>query len=124
MAFELPKLVIPGLVAGADLSSAQFLFGYIDNLGKVQVNTTLGGICDGVIQDKPVADQAVELAPAGVSKVVAGGVVNPGDLVGSDATGKAILAASGTVFRGRALTGSSGANELISVFLGITGVAP
>jgi hypothetical protein len=95
MAYEGALKTVPGLVAGADLSSAQFRFGKINTSGKVVVATAAGEYCDGVIQNDPdAADKAVTLANGGVTKLVAGGAVTAGDRIMTDANGAAITAAA------------------------------
>ena len=94
MAYEGNLQIVPGLVAGADLSSDQFKFAVI-SAGDVIVNTVLGGPIDGVLQDKPdTAGKAVSLANLGVSKVLAGAPISKGARVESNALGKAITAAA------------------------------
>jgi len=92
MAYEGNKSCIPGLAAGADLSSDQFKFVKITASGVIK-NVTNGGVCDGVLQDKPdAAGRAATVQDAGVSKVYSGAAVAKGELVMSDANGKAVVA--------------------------------
>lgn len=95
MAYEGALQVIPGLVAGADLSSSQFRFGKINTSGKVVVANAAGEYVDGVLQDTPdAADKAVTLANGGVTKLVLGGSVTAGDRLMPDANGAGITAAA------------------------------
>jgi hypothetical protein len=95
MAYEGNLRTVPGLVAGEDLSSSQFLFGKINTSGKVVTGNTEGEFLDGVIQNDPdAADKAVTLADAGVTKVKCGGSVTAGDRIMGDANGKAVTAAA------------------------------
>jgi hypothetical protein len=92
MAYEGNVSCIPGVAAGGDLSSDQYKFVKLTASGAL-VNTTNGGVCDGVLQDKPNASgRAATVMDAGVSKVLAGAVVAKGALVMSNAVGKAITA--------------------------------
>lgn len=92
MCFENPKNLIPGVVAAEDLTNHQYKFMIIGASGAV-LNTTVGAPVDGVLQDPVASGQAAGIAPSGVSKVVAGDAVAEGDLVMSNALGKAITAA-------------------------------
>jgi hypothetical protein len=117
MAFEslFRGLTIP---AGSDLSSSQFFFMIINSSGRLAIPAGAGDPVDGVLQDKPdAAGVAGALAFDGVSKVEAGAAVSVGDLVQSDAAGKAIPALSGTHAAGKAITAAAADGEVISVLL-------
>ena len=93
MAYESALCNIAGLTASGDLSADQFKFMKITAAG-VALNTTNGGFCDGVLQDKPeAADRAACVASSGVSKVKAGAAFAKGARLMSDATGRAVTAA-------------------------------
>ncbi|HZT29506.1 MAG TPA: capsid cement protein [Bryobacteraceae bacterium] len=96
--------------ASADLSASQFCFVVVNSSGQLALPSA-GGEADGILQDKPNAQGVqAELAVLGVSKVVVGtGGVTAGDLLATDANGKAVTAASGNKILGRALaTGAAG----------------
>lgn len=94
MAHEGNLQIVPGLTAGADLSSDQFKFGKI-SAGGVVLASVSGEPVDGVIQDKPaVAGRAVSLAYSGVTKVVAGAAVAKGARIQPNALGLAITGAA------------------------------
>ncbi|HUX46409.1 MAG TPA: hypothetical protein VMV58_00215 [Desulfosporosinus sp.] len=95
MAFEGSLTCIPGMKAGENLSSSQFLFGKINTAGDVVKLTTAGAYPSGVIQNDPISGSEVAIACAGVTKVVCGASVTAGSRVMSNALGKAITAASG-----------------------------
>lgn len=81
--------------AGADLSTKQYLFHVMATDGQIDPVGTQGIDANGVLQNKPdAAGKAATLRVYGVSKVVAGGAINPGAKVMSDNTGKAIAASS------------------------------
>jgi hypothetical protein len=96
------------LPASGDLSASQYCFVTTNNAGNVAV-TGAGLSADGVLQDKPTAaGQSSEVAPLDgcISKVVVGGTaatLTAGDLVASDAAGKAVTATTGNYILGRAL---------------------
>lgn len=104
--------------AGQDLSGSLYRFGVIASDGQVDPVASAGGDADGVIMNKPTAaGQATTLAICGVAKVVVGtGGVTAGAKLQSDATGKAITAASADHVIGKALaTGAAG--DIIPVLL-------
>lgn len=97
MAYEGNLQIVPGLVAGADLSSDQFKFGKI-SAGGVVIATVSGEPVDGVIQDKPTAaNRSVSLGYSGVTKVVAGGIIAAGARIQPNANGLAITALAAAV---------------------------
>jgi hypothetical protein len=109
MAFEQTLRSI-GVPASADLSASQFCFMTVNSSGQLAAPTA-GGDADGILQDKPNAQGVQgELAMLGVSKVVVGtGGVTAGDLLATDASGKAVTATTGNKILGRALaTGAAG----------------
>lgn len=104
--------------AGADLSASLYRFGVVAADGQVDPVGTAGADADGVIMNKPTAaGQPTQLAVGGVAKVVVGtGGVTAGAKLQSDATGKAITAASTKHVVGKALaTGAAG--DIIPVLL-------
>ncbi len=95
MAYEGNIRNIPGLTAGADLSSDQFKFVKM-SAGGVILPTTSGEPVTGVLQDKPAASgRAASVAGVGsVTKVLAGGVIAKGARIQPNANGVAITAAA------------------------------
>ncbi len=95
MAWESPLYVIPGLVAGADLTESQFRF---MQLG-ANLAVTRAGIGDrtiGVLQNAPADTLGAEVMTAGVTKLLAGvGDLAVGDEVIPGANGTAIAAGAG-----------------------------
>lgn len=117
MAYEQPGFSFT-LPAGADFSGgAQFRFCDVSALGKA-VNPTNNGSVVGVRQTKSQTDEAATVVHSGISIVEAGGAVNAGDRVATNAVGQAVAAAgAGTVVVGRALETASGAGIQIAVLL-------
>ena len=113
-----------GLPASADLSASQFCFVVVNSSGQLALPTA-GGDADGILQDKPSA-QGVEgsVAVLGISKlVVAAAGVTAGDLIMTDAAGKAVTATAGKKILGRALaTGAGG--TIIPVLIQQKGAVP
>lgn len=90
------------LEAGADLSTKQYLFMVQATDGQVDPAGTQGIDVTGVLQNKPdAAGKAATIAIEGISKVVAGGAINPGALVMTSNAGKALTAASTALAVGR-----------------------
>jgi hypothetical protein len=117
MALE-SNLTCVTLEAGGDLSAGQLLFVDVAADGQVDVVASAGADAIGVLQNDPAAaGRAASVAVLGVSKVVAGAAVTAGARVQSDASGRAIAAATGDVVLGRALTAASAAGEVIEVLL-------
>ena len=121
MAYEGTLSTVPGVVASADLSTHQFKFMTLSSTGAA-LNTTAGGMCDGVLQNKPNAlGVAASVAFSGVSKVVAGAAVAKGARVMSNATGKAITGVATNIGVGRALEAAAADGDLIAVLLDTKG---
>ena len=109
MAYEQTLRTI-GVPASADLSASQFCFMTVNSSGQLALPSA-GGDADGILQDKPNAAAVEgELAVLGVSKLVVGTAgVTAGDLLATDANGKAVTAVTGNKILGRALgTGAAG----------------
>lgn len=75
----------------------------------------------GVLQSKPqVVGQEATIGIRGVSNVMVGQVLNPGDLVVSDAEGRAVKAGAGATALGVVIESTAkAANQLASVLLRI-----
>lgn len=99
--------------------SGQFLGVSMQASRVVQVCTTVGGLCYGVLQNTPMATEAADVGFLGVSKVVAGASVTFGAEIMCDASGRVItwVAGSGYYKMGLALETCAAANTLFSAFL-------
>ena len=105
------------LEAGGDLSAGQFRFVEVASDGQVDLVAAAGGSAVGVLLNDPDAQgKAATVAYAGRVKVVAAGTIAAGDLVQSDGSGEALLAASGDYVLGKCLVGGA-AGELVEVLL-------
>jgi hypothetical protein len=121
MAYENRGTNLPGIVAAADYSAAPHRFVSINNAAKAAL-VAAGARIDGVMENNPVADQAVSImGPGSVAKVEASAAIALGADVASAADGKAVTAASGNYIAGRALTVAGAAGELVSVWLTLPG---
>jgi hypothetical protein len=139
MAYEIRGMDV-SLPAAADLSAKQYLAMKVDNTGSIAV-AGAGEFTVGVLQDKPSAATRIgQVRVAGITKMVAGGVVTAGDLVAPDAAGKAKTAVkassntsdagaasdplAGSNVLGVALDAAANAGELITVLLLSAGAVP
>ena len=133
MAFEQPLFLISRR-AGAGLSAAQYRFVALNANGEVLL-AGAGDKAIGVLQNDPLQGQAATVQVLGISKVVAGGAINIGDYVASDASGKAKAAVAssantttgaitGSHIVGIALEAATAADQVISVLLIHAGGVP
>jgi len=123
MAYENVSTTVPGAEAAADLSAHQFKLVKMTSTG---VNLCgAGEAALGVLQNKPdaLAQAATVWGPGSTSKVVAGAAVAKGAKITSDATGRAVTAASGNYEAGQALDAASAAGNLITIFINPQGRA-
>lgn len=91
------------LIAGEDLSSAQFKFVTLEADGQVDLADAAGERALGVLLNQPTAGKAATVAMTGKVMVEAGAAVTAGDEIQTDANGDAITAATGDVVMGYAL---------------------
>ena len=91
------------LIAGEDLSSAQFKFVTLEADSQVDLADAAGERALGVLLNQPTAGKAATVAMTGKVMVEAGAAVTAGDEIQTDANGDAITAATGDVVMGYAL---------------------
>jgi hypothetical protein len=105
-------------VAAADLSAQQFRFMRQTAAFAVNVCAASTDVPVGVLQNKPLAGEAVDLGLIGTTKVVAGAAIAAGAEVMSDAQGRAITAtgAGNSVF-GRAVSAATAAGQIIELLI-------
>lgn len=90
-------------VAGADLSTKQYLFVVSANGKTVNTVGTAGAAADGVLWNAPVSGDAATVVRGGEVNVYVGtGGLTAGQDVASDATGKAVAATTGQTIVGKA----------------------
>lgn len=108
------KVDVISLPAGGDLSANQFKFVKVNSSGQV-VACGDGEAAVGVLQNDPrAAGRDAAVAIAGVVKTKAEGTIAAGAAVASDADGGAVVAATGDVILGTAITGGA-SGDVISV---------
>lgn len=122
MAYE-EKLETVTMIAGADLSSSQYLFVKADSTARTVVLSGDGEDAFGVLQDTPTAGQACTVAVGGVSKVKLGDTVAAGAVVASGASGVGVTSTNGDYMLGIALAGGA-SGEIIPVKIDKNGVDP
>lgn len=129
MAWQQPGFETGALLAGADLSSSQFLFVKMHTTANQVVKcATDAEIYLGVLQNEPASGSEARVMTTGVTKVVAGGAISVGDKIGTDTAGKAKTietttgADVGDYFGAVALESASAANEVIAILLGPSGL--
>ncbi len=115
MAFE-SNLSTRSIVTSADYSAKQYMGCALDSSGLAAVPAA-GANIDGVVQNKPALGQVATVAVAGVTKMVAGGVVAAGADVAVDNQGRAVAATTGNYVVGKAMQAASGAGVIIAVDL-------
>lgn len=140
MAIELPLFFLPGLVAGEDFSATasspltgykstgQYLFVKQNNNRDALTVVHCNSVKDrplGIAQTNPQNAQAISVMQAGISKVVAGATLTPGDEVGTDSAGRAVKknptstgANYGDYVMGQVLEGAA-VGELATVLIGM-----
>jgi hypothetical protein len=108
MALQVPGFTNGICRAAADLSTHQFKFMRVSAEFEVNLNTTLGAPCIGILQDKPTAGVAAAVMIDGISKVRLGATLAAGAEVMSSAAGLAVAATgAGMVVMGILLEGGA-----------------
>ena len=90
------------LVAGEDLSAAQFKFVTLEADGQADLADSAGETCYGVLLNQPIAGKAATVCVAGKVMVEAGGTIAAGDNVAAAADGTAVTATTGLIIMGQA----------------------
>jgi hypothetical protein len=120
MAYEIANYSVKiTLVAAADLSSGQYKFVKLDNTGKAVLCSGATDKPIGVLQNAPISGQEAEVLVAGGTKVVAGGTVSIGNVVGTgaSATGVALTVSTDATkyVVGTALSGAASGEVFTAV---------
>lgn len=114
------QLRIPGLVAGGDLSSAQYkAVKMASTVGAVIVAALAADQVVGILQNDPAEGEPAIVCAAGVSKAVRGTTLAAGAHVASDTTGRlqTTSSANDTVV-GMCIIAGSSAGDLVTVLVG------
>lgn len=118
MAWEGPQHRIPGLVAGADLSGAQYRFVKLSASKTVVACAAVTDKPIGILQNDPLQGQEATVASAGVSKLVGSAALGFGASVGTSADGRgaAYTAVDTTKYIvGQVIQPTAAANEIAVV---------
>jgi hypothetical protein len=120
MAIEGILQSLPGVSASASLTAKQFHAVKMTGDKTVTFCAAITDLCIGVLQDAPASGEPANVVVFGLSKMVAGGTITAGQLVGTDNAGKAVAIVAGTdttqYILGRCVIGG-GSGEVISVFV-------
>ena len=123
MALESRVFSIPGLVAAADLSAAQFKMVKITAAMTVNLATVKGEGIIGILQNKPKSGEPADVLTLGVSKLVTGtGNLAAAAQYETDTDGTGVTAEVGKVSPGSVLIAAS-AGELATVTIGLPNMA-
>jgi hypothetical protein len=120
MAFTTNYQTIPGLVAGADLSAAQFkVVKLASTAGQVILAASSILTQAFVLQNNPKSGEAAEVAYSGIVKVLAGtSNLAIGEIVGVTSTSTVIdTTTDNRLVIGKALEGSTAVGDVVSVVL-------
>jgi hypothetical protein len=127
MAFENVRNTVPGLAAGADLSTHQFKAVKVDTTTneRVVLASVAGERVVGILQNKPTSGVAATIAcPGSTTKMVASAAIATGAFITTTNVGTAVTAASTNNVLGVALHAVTAANQLVTVQLADLGNAP
>lgn len=105
MALEQAGLSIGFMTASADLSAKQYTLMKVSGDNTVTFQATAGGPVLGVLQNDPTSGRVAEVMVAGISKVLAGGILAAGDPIQATTDGTAIKALTGDASCGTVLIG-------------------
>lgn len=104
------------MVAGADLSAAQFTFVIMNTTDRTVVAADNAEAADGVLINQPESGNAATVVTHGRVIVATGtGGLTSGDLVGVDADGKGVTAATSDIIVGKCVDGTGVAGEFATI---------
>ncbi len=118
MARENILRLLGDLTASADLHTDQYCAVKMSGVNTVTVVAAATDVAIGILQNKPVANEAAAIAVEGVSKARAGAAITAGAALMCDSSGRVITATGSTAHTlGQALETSTAADQIISVLL-------
>lgn len=89
MAYEKWNFTDTSRKAGADLSAKQYYYVKVNSTDGVVICAAATDVPHGILQNAPLSGETAEVMLFGISKVVSGGTIAVGALVGTDGNGKA-----------------------------------
>jgi hypothetical protein len=108
-------------VAGADLSSKQYLFVKLNTSGQAVICDGATDSPIGVLQNDPASGEEAQVLVVGGTKLVAGAAINPGVKIGTGSNAKADTKVAGTDTTeytvGVVLLGSSADGDIITAVI-------
>lgn len=122
MAYEISNYSVKvTLVAGADLSAAQYKFVKLNSSGQAVVCSSATDIPIGVLQNDPASGAEAEVLVIGGTKIIAGAAIAEGAQVGTSTAGKAVALTAGTdttkYVAGALLTESGADGEIVTAVI-------
>jgi hypothetical protein len=114
-----PELQTLTLEAAADLTACQYHAVRLSAVNKCNVASDAAASSTmGVLLGKPRITEFAAVAVSGKSKIVAGGAITAGALIGVNGSGRAAAVASGGWTIGRALETSANDGDVITALIG------
>lgn len=122
MAYEISNYSVKvTLVAGADLSAAQYKFVKLNASGQVVVCSGATDLPIGVLQNDPASGAEAEVLVVGGTKIIAGAAIGEGAQIGTSSAGKAAALVAGTdttkYVAGTLLTESGADGEIVTAVI-------
>lgn len=122
MAYEISNYSVKvTLVAGADLSAAQYKFVKLNASGQVVVCSGATDLPIGVLQNDPASGAEAEVLVVGGTKILAGAAIGEGAQIGTSSAGKAAALVAGTdttkYVAGTLLTESGADGEIVTAVI-------
>ena len=116
------QLILPGFRSNSSYVGAGSLrYVFVAATGAYRANRVVSVPTSsnilGVMQNDPGIDEAMTIAYAGPSKVVAGGAIGANAIITTQSGGRAAVVTSGDMACGRALEASGATGDVISVVL-------
>jgi hypothetical protein len=115
------QTILPGFKTNSSYSgmgASRYIFVEAVAAGQAVMASNIGSaFLLGVMQNDPAIGEAMTIAVAGFSKVVAGGAIAANALITNNASGRAALVTSGDMVAGRLLEASGADGDVVSALL-------
>ena len=100
-------------IAGADLSSSQYLFVKVSGANVVVAGD--GEAAVGILWNDPTSGKAASVVRGGDPHVYAGAAIAAGVDIASDAAGKAVAATTGDIILGTTRAAAAASGDLVQI---------
>ena len=100
-------------IAGADLSSSQYLFVKVSGANVVVAGD--GEAAVGILWNDPTSGKAASVVRGGDPHVYAGAAIAAGIDIASDAAGKAVAATTGDIILGTTRAAAAASGDLVQI---------